>query len=408
MIHSIRLWIWRGLAVFLVLLFFAVRSMTRESMPVRIAPVVRSELVSTVSTNGRIEPEINIEFHSPTNTTVKAVFAQPGDVVPAGKLLMELDDLPARAKLAAAVSGVKSAQATYEATTHAGTQEERQMLASDMTKMQIDRDQAKRDLEALTRLRTTGAASQSEVAAAHDHLSAADASLHGLEQRAQSRYSTAEIERAKAALSEAETNLTAAQRVHEQTSFRAPISGTVYGLYINKTQYAEEGKLLLQMADLKQVRVRAYFDEPEIGNLAIGQKILLHWDARPGREWHGHIIRVPPTIIAFGTRNVGEVLIQIDDPDGLLLPDTNVTVTVSLSKEVNALSIPREALRSENGKPYVFRVVADKLQRTPVTTGTINLTQVAILSGLNEKDEVATGSANGQPLQEGVVIKVQK
>ena len=97
---------------------------------------------------------------------------------------------------------------------------------------------------------------------------------------------------------------------------------------------------------------------------------------------------------------------KIDDLDSELLPDTNVTVTATISSEPNTLSIPREALHSENGKTYVFKVVKGMLQRTYVTTGTINLTQVAILSGLDEGDMVATGSENGQPLQEGIPVKV--
>ena len=172
------------------------------------------------------------------------------------------------------------------------------------------------------------------------------------------------------------------------------------------TEFVEEGKLLLQLADLHHERVRAYFDEPEIGRLAVGQKIQIKWDAKPGRIWNGHIERTPITVINLGTRSVGEVLVEIDDADGELLPDTNVTVTVTISSEPNALSVPREALHSENGKTYVYKVVKDGLQRTDVTTGTINLTQVAILSGLEEGDLVATGTTNGQPLQEGVPIKV--
>jgi HlyD family secretion protein len=63
-------------------------------------------------------------------------------------------------------------------------------------------------------------------------------------------------------------------------------------------------------------------------------------------------------------------------------------------------------LHSENGKTYVYRVVKNALQRTDVTIGTINLTQVAILTGLEQGDLVATGSENGQPLQEGIPVKV--
>jgi HlyD family secretion protein len=175
---------------------------------------------------------------------------------------------------------------------------------------------------------------------------------------------------------------------------------------VKPTQFIEEGKLLFQLADLHNVRVRAYFDEPEIGSLSVGQPIEVKWDGRPGRIWHGHIERVPVTVIHLETRTVGEVLVKLEDHEqGELLPDTNVTVTVTTSSQTNALSIPREALHMEGGKPYVFRIVKDELKRTPVVTGAINLIQVAILSGLNDGDWVATGTTTGQPLEEGVPIK---
>ena len=205
-------------------------------------------------------------------------------------------------------------------------------------------------------------------------------------------------------MAEAEANRDAARHVLAQTSVHAPIAGTVYSLNIKSTEFAEEGKLLLQMADLQHERVRPYFDEPEIGRLAVGQKIQIKWDARPGVLWHGHIERTPITVITYGTRTVGEVIIHVDDVNNQLLPDTNVTVTVTTSSESNVMSVPREALHTENGKPYVYKIVSDELQRTPVVTGTINLTQVAIQSGLNDGDWVAIGTTTGQPLEEGVAI----
>jgi len=99
-------------------------------------------------------------------------------------------------------------------------------------------------------------------------------------------------------------------------------------------------------------------------------------------------------------------LVKINDGNSGLLPDTNVTVTVTISSDPNALSVPREALHSENGKTFVYKVVKNTLKRTYVTIGTINLTQVGVLSGLAEGDQVATGSVNGQPLQEGISVKV--
>lgn len=401
-----RKWLWLGAAVLTVVVFFSVRTLTRDRLPVRVVKAAHAELVNTVPTNGRVEPAVNYEVHSPLATTVKAVYVLPGEVVPAGKLLMQLDDIQAKAKVASAESGVKAAQAAVEAATHNGSLQERQQAAAEVTRARIERDQDRHDLEAMTRLNATGAASASEVTGARQRLESAEASLHAAEESAHNRYSTMEVARAQATLTEAEANLAAAQDVLNKTAIRAPAAGTVYSINVGRSEFTEEGKTLLQMADLRQEQVRAYFDEPDIGKLAVGQKISIKWDAKPGSLWHGHIVRVPVTVISYGTRSVGEVLVAIDDADGSLLPDTNVTVTVTTSSEANALSIPREALYSEGGKYYVFKVAAAGLQRTPVTIGMINLTQVSILSGLQDGDEVSTGTLNGQPLQEGIPIKV--
>jgi HlyD family secretion protein len=400
-----RRWLWVGAVVVITLVFFAARALTRDRLPVRVAQISHQALESTISANGRVEPEVNYEVHSPVSAIVKAVYVRPGDEVPAGKLLLQLDDVEARAKVASAESAVKAAQAALEAIEQNGTVEQRQATMADVARFKLERDQAQRDLAALSKLSSTGAASPSEVAAARQRLATAEGNLHAAEQSTQSRYSPAELARAKAALADAEANQQAAASVLAQTSVHAPIAGTVYSLNTGTTEFAEAGKLLLETADLHRERVRGYFDEPEIGRLAVGQKVEIKWEAKPGSVWNGHIERVPVTVITYGTRIVGEVIIHIDEGDGQLLPDTNVTVTVTTSSESNILSMPREALRSENGKPYVFRVENDELKRTPVTIGTINLTQVAILTGLKDGDWVATGTTNGQPLQEGVVIK---
>ena len=383
----------------------SVRSLTRPRLEVRTAQASHQAIKSTISTNGRVEPVTPFQLTCPISTTVKAVYVQPGDKVSAGKLLMVLDDVQARARLATAQAGVKNAEAALEAATHNGTREQQQAAAAETTRARMDRDQAQHDLDALTKLNAAGAASNSEVAAARQRLASANAALDAAQTSSQGRYSPAEVDRAKSALNDAEANLVAAQQIEDQTRVVAPAAGTVYSVDVRATDFVEQGKQLLQLADLQHERVRAYFDEPEIGSLAVGQPIEIKWDARPGKTWHGHIERVPVTVIHLDTRTVGEVPVAIDDPDGELLPDTNVTVTVITASQANALSVPREALHIENGKSYVFKIDNDELKRTPVVTGSFNLTQVAIISGLNEGDRVATGTMGGQPLQEGIPIE---
>jgi len=210
-------------------------------------------------------------------------------------------------------------------------------------------------------------------------------------------------------LQDAEANRRAAQQILAQTAVHAAKAGTVYSIEVKATEFVDQGKMLLQIADLRRLRVRAYFDEPEIGRLALDQKAIIKWDARQGVVWHGHIERTPSTVEQYETRRVGEALIHIDDsPDGQLLPNTNVTVTVTTSSQADVMSIPREALRSENGKTFVYRIVGDELKKTFVVTGAINISQVAITSGLKDGEWVATGTTTGQPLQEDMPIqKVQ-
>jgi HlyD family secretion protein len=187
---------------------------------------------------------------------------------------------------------------------------------------------------------------------------------------------------------------------------RSPLAGTVYSIPVSAYDFVPAGEDLLDVADLNRIQIRAYFDEPEIGKLAIGQAVKVEWPAKPNQTWHGHISRAPTTVITYGTRNVGECIIAVDDARGDLLPNTNVTVTVTTSQRFNVLSIPREGLHTEGMSDFVYRVVGDKLVRTPVQIGVVNLTRVEITSGLTEKDTVALSATSNRDLTNGLAVKV--
>lgn len=388
----------------MVLVFYVTRVFTRSRIPVRTAVAVRSELKSTISTNGKVEPQVNFEAHAPFAGIIKALYVHEGEKVSTGRLLLAMDDTDAKARLATALAALRSAQAAYGSVLRGGSQEERLSLQGELTKAQMDRDQAQRDLDALRKLQLTGAASASEVSAAEQRLATDNASIQVLQARRTQRYDAGDIARAKSAFEDAQAGYTAAMEVVNQANVQAPFAGTVYSLPVSRSEYVQQGDRLLQMADLTKMQVRAYFDEPEIGKLQVGQPIVIEWDARPGHLWHGHISRVPSTIITYGTRNVGEVLVTIDDADETLLPSTNVRVTVTVANEANALNVPREALHAERGQSYVYRVVNGVARRTLVRVGNLNLTQVEILEGLKEGDVVALGSTNGQLIGNGMPV----
>lgn len=400
--------IWTLTAAVLVLAFYLIHMATREKLPIRVATATMGDLQKNSSTNGKVEPEpqANFEAHAPFPGTIRAVYVQAGQKVAAGTLLLAMNDTDARARLAAALAGLKGAQASYEAARHGGTPSERISLAGNVQKAQMQRDQAEHDLNALRKLESTGAASPSEVDAAQQQLAADTSELNTLQQQKKSGYGSAGVAHAQAALEDAQAAYAAAQQDIRDSIVHAPFAGTVYSVPVAPTDYVQQGDRLLSMADLSKLQVLAYFDEPEIGDLKVGQPATIVWDARPDVQWHGQIVRLPSTIITYGTRNVGEVLVSISGVNSDLLPDTNVRVTVTVADESNVLLIPRDALNIEQGATYVYRVAGGSLHRTPVTVGKLNLTDVQIVSGLTAGDVVATGTTNGQPLGDGQPVTI--
>jgi HlyD family secretion protein len=386
--------------------FIIVRSSTRDLVGVRVAVVDHQNIVSSVSTNGKVEPIEEFPAYAPAPGVVAKVYVDVGQKVKAGELLLKMDDADAVAKIATANAAVHSAEATLHDIEQGGSQDERIGFSGDLSRAQQQQQQAAKDLAALQALQQKGAASASEVASAEQRLLTAESSVKGLQTRTTQRYSTTDRARAEAQLADARAALAAAQAAYANDNIRAPFAGTVYSIPVSNYDFVPAGENLLDLADLNRIQIRAYFDEPEIGKLAVGQAVKIAWDAKPTQAWHGHISRAPTTVITYGTRNVGECIITVDDARGDLLPNTNVVVTVTTSQRFNVLSVPREALHTEGGD-FVFRVVANRLVRTPVQVGVgVNLTRVEILSGLTEKDTVALNAVNNRELINGLPVKV--
>lgn len=401
-----RRWWVTGLAILAaVILLAAFVSRKDDSIPVRTAHVERGQIRSLISTNGKIEPVQNFEAHSPLTTTVQRVLVKEGDAVKKGQLLVALDDADLRAQAARAQTQLKTALAEVNALARGGNQEEVLSLNAQLAKARADRNAAQRNLEALKRLQQQGAASAGEVRSAENALAQADAQINLLQQKQTGRYSPPEIARVEAQRREAQAVYDAAQDTLAKSNVRAPFDGVVYSLPVKQGAFVSSGDLLLQLADLRKVQVRAFVDEPDVGKLAPGNLIEITWDAVPGRIWPATVTSVPSTVKLRGSRNVGETISIVDNQDMKLLPNVNVGVTIVNAHRDNVLVVPREAVRMDDSKPYVLQVVGHQLKRRDVETSISNLTQVEVTHGLSLNDIVAISSSNGKPISDGTQVK---
>jgi HlyD family secretion protein len=393
-----------GVAVLAILL---VRSFTRDVVDIRAAPVNHQNLVNSVPTNGKVEPIQDFRAHASAPGVIAKIYVKLGQKVKSGDLLLKMDDSDAVARLATANASLRTAQANLHDLEQGGSQDERIALSGDLSRDKIQQQQAAKDLAALKQLQQKGAASASEVAAAEQRLQSANEALQNVQMRSTQRYSAPDRARAEAQLADARAGVAAAQQGYAGANIRSPLVGTVYSIPVSQYDFVQAGEDLIDVADLNKVQIRAYFDEPEIGKLAVGQAVKIVWDAKPDRVWHGHVSRVPTTVIPYGTRSVGECIIAVDDANEDLLPNTNVTVTVTTQQRFNVLSIPREALHTEGARDFVYRVINNKLVVTPVVPGVVNLTRAEITSGLTEKDTVAlSATSSNRDLSNGLPVKV--
>jgi len=380
--------------------------MRNTVVSVRAEQVTLQDIASVISTNGKIEPINNFEAHAPAQATVQKILVKEGDKVKAGQLLLLLDDADARAQSARALAQLRSAEADLNAIKTGGSNEEVLTSRADLSKALAERDEARRNLQAVQDLQRSGAAAPAEVQAAQNRLQKAEADTQLLEAKQKGRYSSPEVIKFEANAEQARAAYRAAQELIKNTNIRAPFPGTVYQIPVKQGSYVPGGELLVQVANLEHLQVRAFVDEPEIGRLSKGQQVAVTWDATPGRKWMGELTRVPTVVTMVGTRTVGEITVQIENGDRKLLPNVNVNVNIISAKHDHTLTVSREAVHDTDGKRYVYKIDGREIKAQEVKTGISSLTRVEVTSGLSDGTLVALGAVNAAPLRTGMEVKV--
>jgi HlyD family secretion protein len=210
----------------------------------------------------------------------------------------------------------------------------------------------------------------------------------------------------------------------DDTIVRSPVSGTVISRPVevgqvisSPTQAVGGGTVLMTMADLSKVRVRALVDEIDVGKVSIGQKVSIKVAAYRDKEFFGTVSKIEPKARVEQNVTTFPVLIDIDNKENLLLLGMNTDVVIDvLNKEV-ALSTPSMSLRTRkdiysaasiiniptdnidkfledkvSGENFnKFIVIKDSLNGpllTWVEIGVSDLANVEILDGLNQGDTI--------------------
>ena len=371
---------------------------------------MRENIVSSISSNGKVEPIAPVVVRAQLDTFVERVHVTEGQSLKKGQLLLELDVKEAASQLAQAKSRLLRAEDDLHSAKAGGKADEAARVSGDLAKAQADRDRLQRNHDSLERLLAQGAATRDELAANDLALLKNQSEVSRLTavKKEFDRQAGLDSSRGVLGVQQSQSEVAALEEKVRQGRITAPLDGTLYSLPVKPGDFVKTGDLLLEMADLHKVRVRAFIDEPEMGALAVGLPVKIAWDALPNRTWQGKTETIPKQVVARGSRSVGELLCSVENEKLELLPNTNVNVRINSRERLNVVAVPRGAVELDSGQRFVFVVKAgvgkSTLERRMIQVGIADATNYEVISGLKEGETVAL--PGDVDLKDGMNVRV--
>jgi HlyD family secretion protein len=280
---------------------------------------------------GRVEPSSGETKITPVVVAlVGEVFVRANDKVFAGEPLIRLKDDELRARLAAAEAQVALRERVRNDQRASGKAADRRRAEDALSEAESEVFDARSAVDAAAVARRAGGGSDARLSTARSTLSRAQEQLRA---RA-TALRMVEDQSPLPSQSEAQLNIARAERAVaraavDKMTIRAPIAGTVLqvNIKVGETAMPSSAQPLLLIGDVSALRVRAELDDRDVGNIKIGQPVVVRPTAFPGREISGKVASIAPTVgpasgVARGPRNatdvdVVEVLIDLADPGPL-------------------------------------------------------------------------------------------
>ena len=377
---------------------------TRKAAPpeIPLEKARRETLLSVLTTNGKAEPWEWQEVTASREGRIAKVFVTRGQQVRAGSPLVQLENPSAESDLSAAQSRLAQARADLAQFQQGGKAADQAEIDAALAKANLEQAAAQRDVASLERLLSQKAATRDEMDAARDRLKRAAAEVAGLRAKRTALAPAQDRSAIEARLHEAQAALALVKEKTGEATLRAPRGGVVYELPVHAGAWIGAGDPVAKVGTLDRMKVLVYIDEPDLGKVRMGLPVTLTWDALPGREWDGSIGELPSQVIQLGSRQVGEVVVQIQSPRRDLAPGANIDARLKAQVVEGALTISKGSLRRENGMFGAFVLEGNKLAWRHLEVGVSSESRAEIRSGLREGESVVLPT--DRPLSSGLEI----
>jgi HlyD family secretion protein len=369
----------------------------KDITPVTYGKVLRQDLTSKVSANGRIDAKRKVDLSANVMGQVVNLAVREGDIVKKDDFLLQID----QKQLAATA---RSADAALQA------------VFSDRDAAKAMSVAAEQDYERAQKNYEQKIIPRSELDRAQSGRDSARANVAALEQR----------------ISQARENLNAARDTLQKTTMRAPMAGVVTALPVEEGEVAvigtmnNAGTVLMTIADMSVVEAVMEVDETDVPSVKVGQRASITIDAYPNKTFPGLVTEVASSpikrngVAASTTEAVNfEVKIQIQNPPVGVRPGFSASADIITGTRPKALAIPIQALvvrekpGSTPGKPVdeegIFAIQNGAVKFQPVRTGLSGDSSIELVSGAKDGEQIVTGPFRAlRELKDGTKVKEQK
>jgi HlyD family secretion protein len=429
---------------------FTVNQQQKNVVTVQTGKVMKQDIASVVTASGEVKPLTYVNVGANAMGRIVRLYVKEGDKVKKGQLLAQLENIQSAA-------GVESMRATLAATQTDAVAAEAALntAMAQQSSSKASLTQAKIDFDRYSGLYKEQLVSKADFDAKKSTYEVQQAV--NAQDQARVAQAKAQLDSARGRVNQARAQLTQASDVLSKTIYTAPFDGVVTNLPVHQDETVVQGiqnapgSTLMTVADMNVITAEVRVDETDIVNVKTGQSAEVTIDAIPGKTFKGKVTQIGDNAIIRSTgvstsqstassqeAKDFKVVITLENPPDKLRPGLSATAKVTTGAEHDVLTIPIQALtmrdkasleaadpnKKKGAKPAatpnpqakkeaqdiqgVFVITAaKKAEFRPVETGLTGTTDIQVKSGLQENDEIITGSYKVlRTLKNGAGVKV--
>jgi len=422
-----------GTLVLLILVAVGIQQSHKGVVTVQTGKTQKQDLSSIVSASGEIKPKTYVNIGANAFGKITHLYVKEGDRVKRGQLLAQLENVQSTADVAATKASLEASRTdAVAAVANLNT------AKADLNRAKADAERSRLDWQRAEGLFKDALISRADYESRKMTWQTSEAGLAQAEARvAQAR---AQVDSADRHVTQTDATLTRAADVLQKTVYAAPYAGVITNLPVREGETVvigiqnAPGSTLMTLADMSVITAEVKVDETDIVNVQLGQSAEVTIDAIPKKVFRAVVTEIGNNAIVRSTGVATsqstsasqeakdfKVVVTLSDPPEDLRPGLSTTAKITTATRSNVVTIPIQALTirrpedlenaSEKGSVQaaappkdapkdkkndelqgVFVIRNKKAQFVPVQTGVAGTTDIEVLSGLKEGDEIVTGS----------------